>query len=108
MRPIAFGLLRLHPWEFRRYTVREFEDAVLGAHVRHEHASDLVMRHALATGQWQRRVSFRDLTGKDEPRPLDPRAHVELTDEDHERLAISRLWLAEGALRQSSHVTVTE
>jgi hypothetical protein len=105
-RPIAYGLLGLKPWEFRRYTVREFEDAVVGAHVRFEHAFDLVMRHALVTGQWAKRVTFRDLTGKDEPRPLDPRARAPLTEEDEERLARTRLWLAEGALIAEGRVHV--
>jgi hypothetical protein len=95
---VAFGLLGLHPWEFRRYTVREFEEAVLGAHQRHAHLVDVVMRHALATGQWSRRVRFRDLTGRDAPLPLDPRLEedieAERNDDDRDRIARARAAIA--------------
>jgi hypothetical protein len=53
--------------------VREFEEAVAGAMIRHAHALDLVMRHALVTGQWAERVTFRQLTGREGPLPFDPR-----------------------------------
>ena len=86
--------------------MREFEEAVVGAHVRYEHALDLVMRHALVTGQWARRVTFRDLTGRDEPRALDTRAREVLSEEDQERVERTKLWLAEGALRHDGRIKI--
>ena len=46
---------------------------MIGAQVRATHAADLLMHHALVTGQWSKRVTFKDLTGRAEPLPLDPR-----------------------------------
>lgn len=99
---MAYGLLGLKPWEFIRYTVREFEEAVAGAHVRYTHALDLVMRHALLTGQWSRRVTFRDLTGREEPLPLDPRVvEEEQTADDLDRIARAKAMLAEATVRRA-------
>jgi len=70
---VALGLLDLHPWEFAQYTIREFEEKVAGAQRRYVHFADVVMQHALMTGQWSKRVTFRDLTGREHPLELDPR-----------------------------------
>lgn len=81
-------MLRLHPWTFARYTVREFERAVAGAHVRHGHRVDLMIQLALLIGQWSKRVTFYDLTGRSGPSPIDPRSReVPLTEDDLEQQA---------------------
>ena len=81
-------MLRLHPWVFDRYTVREFERAVAGAHVRHGHRIDLMIHLALLIGQWSKRVTFYDLTGRAGPSPIDPRGYaVPLTEDEEEQQA---------------------
>ena len=101
------GLLALQPWEFSQYTVREFEEAVVGAYVRHTHTIDLLMRHALVTGQWSKPVSFRDLTGREAPLPLDPR-HT--PDEPEDDLASIEQWMrvTEMKIRSQSGITILE
>ena len=73
-----------------------------GAYARYEHQFDLVMRHALVTGQWSRRVSFKDLTGKEAPAPLDPRQRVEeeQTEDDLDRIERAKVLLAEAQVRR--------
>lgn len=90
--------------------MREFEEAVAGAQLRYDHLVDVVMRHALATGQWSRPVSFRDLTGRDEPQvQLDPRiaiwraeALANESDEDREKRERTQAFLAEHDARMKS------
>lgn len=107
---MAYGLLGLKPWEFIRYTVREFEETVAGAHIRHAHAVDLVMRHALVTGQWSKPVSFRDLTGREEPLQLDPRGEApedaEAEDVDPERATLAWMKAMEMQIRTHANVTI--
>lgn len=45
---------------------------IAGEVVRHERTRDLLMHHALLTGQWAKPPSLRDLLGRD-PLPVDPR-----------------------------------
>jgi hypothetical protein len=90
--------------------VREFEEAVTGAQQRYDHRVDLVMRHALATGQWSKPVTFRDLTGREEPVfLLDPRiaaARAERlaneSDEDREKRERTEAFLAEHRARMQA------
>ena len=107
---MAYGLLGLKPWEFQRYTVREFEDAVAGAYMRHTHLVDIVMRHALATGQWSKPVSFRDLTGREQPLPLDPRAvpDAEAAEEDAAQDATDQVKAMEAAIRATARVEIVD
>jgi hypothetical protein len=97
------------------YTAREFEEAVAGATVRYLHAVDLVMRHALVTGQWKERVTFQDLTGRAEPLPLDPRgvraAEEEASEEDPAEAARAmRAWMAqaETQIRAAGGIRIEE
>jgi hypothetical protein len=93
---------------FARYTVREFEEAVAGAQMRHTLLADVMMVHALQTGQWSTKRTFRDLTGRDAPLDLDPRiadariAAVDReTDDDRERRERNEALLAEHQARMN-------
>jgi hypothetical protein len=96
-----------------RYTVREFEEAVAGAMIRYTHQLDLVMRHALVTGQWTKRMTFKDLTGREQPLPLDPRGMVVEAEErseesDEEQARGMRAWMAqaEAQIRASGAIKI--
>jgi hypothetical protein len=97
-----------------RYTVREFEEAVAGASVRYTHAVDLVMRHALVTGQWKERVTFEALTGRAQPLPLDPRGRpaeaADHEDDPADQARALRAWMAqaETQIRASGGIRVEE
>lgn len=68
--PVAYGLLRLKPWEFERLTPSEFCAMARYAHVRREEHEDFVARlaapmiNAAALGKTRRQLTVEDLLGR--------------------------------------------
>jgi len=64
-KPVALGLLGLKPWEFDRCTVGEIEDMLAGYHERQERLWEILARHALSTGQYQKGTTLQQVVGRD-------------------------------------------
>lgn len=70
-RPLAFGVLHLHPWEFGRYTPREYTEKVKGYFERQravrKECAQAVANLMNSTGNFKTPVTVDDLLGREIP-----------------------------------------